>query len=52
MLQYGLGRSLASSDETALDELARDFVVSDHTYAAALTAVATSKAFRASAPRD
>jgi hypothetical protein len=52
MLQYGLGRSLASSDETALDELARDFVVSDHTYAAALTALATSKAFRASAPRD
>jgi hypothetical protein len=52
MLQYGLGRSLASNDETGLDELVRELEASDRTYAAVLTAVVTSKAFRASAPRD
>lgn len=52
LLQYGLGRTLASSDEPALDELARAFEAGERSYAAALTAMATSKAFRASAPRD
>jgi hypothetical protein len=51
-LQYALGRSLTSADEAAIDGLAPRFDAAGRTYAAAITLVATSTAFRASAPVD
>jgi hypothetical protein len=50
MFQYGLGRSLGSADEAAVDDLAKHFQSAGRTYAAAITSVATSPAFRAMAP--
>ncbi len=50
MFQYGLGRSLDDTDQGALDDIALRFEGAGRTYLAAITAVATSPAFRAMAP--
>ncbi len=50
--QYALGRSLTGVDDAAIDGLAQRFDGAGRTYAAALTLVATSPAFRAMAPID
>ncbi len=51
-VQYALGRSLTSVDEASVDALAQRFENAGRTYAAAVTVVATSPAFRAMAPND
>ncbi len=52
VLQYGLGRSLTAQDQSALEGLSTAFQTGGETYAAALTAIASSDAFRAPAPTD
>src|SRR4029077_17363958 len=47
LLQYSMGRALASADDVALDDLASRFGAAGRTYAAAITALATSPAFGA-----
>jgi Protein of unknown function (DUF1588)/Protein of unknown function (DUF1592)/Protein of unknown function (DUF1595)/Protein of unknown function (DUF1585)/Protein of unknown function (DUF1587) len=50
MFQYGLGRSLDDADESAIEDIAKQFESAGRTYVAAITSVATSPAFRAMAP--
>ena len=52
VFQYGLGRTLRGEDEVAVDDLAQRFEAAGRTYAAALTFVAQSPAFRAAAPNE
>ena len=51
-LQYALGRALVAQDTAALDQLSDSFEQGGRNYAAAVTAVAQSPAFRALAPAD
>lgn len=51
-LQYALGRALVTADSAALEQLSRSFAQGGRSYAAAVTAIAQSPAFRALAPAD
>ncbi len=52
LFQYGMGRTLQGSDESAVDALVPSFEAAGRTYLAALNAVANSPAFHAPAPRE
>jgi hypothetical protein len=47
LYQYGMGRSLRDGDSAAVDQIAQAFADGGRTWAAAVTAVATSPALRA-----